>query len=133
LFGQFLSVRINYERNMKVFRLVVAQQALQVDLHESSIQQVDSAHHFGYALPRIVDNDRQLVRNESVAAADPKIPYFLSQARPFVALPVTAKSFFSRRSAFVRPPFSPRAGCTVVDPGGLGKKVIYSGGGIPRT
>ena len=75
-FAQLVAVGVSRDRYVQIVRRRVRQQPLQPDLPASRIHQIDATNDLRDALPVIVDDDREMVGNETVTAPDDEIARF---------------------------------------------------------
>lgn len=72
---------------MRVVRLRKSQQSLQPDLARRGVEEIDTSNHVRHALIGIVDDDGELVGNQTVAATDDEVTGIRVEVEPRFGLP----------------------------------------------
>lgn len=93
--AEFLVAGIGRDGYVQVVWRAVAEQLLQPDLTWCRVHQVDAAHNVSDALQVIVDNNGQLIRNQSIFTQHDEVTRLAFQVMDLLALQGVAKGYGS--------------------------------------
>ncbi len=71
--SDFCAGLVDDDRQVRVSRRPVTEGALQCDLTRGRRQEIGAAHDLGHALRLVVDDDRELIREDSISAVDHEV------------------------------------------------------------
>lgn len=74
--AELVPVGVGHHGQVDVARRPIPEESLQPDLARCRVQNIDPANDLGDALQFVIDNDRQLVRDEAVPPLDDEVPGF---------------------------------------------------------